>query len=77
MLKLEYNIVVKRWKERMATLSEEKVKKIDEPIGKEQLIRLKRSKSPILDGDIFVLSPKEGIYFWNCQKMYSIKTPKI
>jgi hypothetical protein len=63
-LKIEENIIAKRWDERMATLPKEKVELIESPIGKEQLIKLSRSKEVVKEGDVFVLSLAEGMYFY-------------
>ena len=64
MLKLDYNIISRDWKEKMKSLSEEQRKLIDAPIGKENLLLLKKSKDSIKTGDVFVLSFKEGLYFY-------------
>jgi len=64
MFKLDYNIVSKNWKEKMKNLSKEQQELINEPVGKENLVLLKKSKEPIKTGDIFVLSFKEGLYFY-------------
>ena len=64
MLKVEENIMVKHWKERMATLPKEKVEQIESSIENEQLVKLKPSKLMTKQGDIFVLSPVKGVYFY-------------
>jgi len=61
---IDYNPISKRWHERMATLPKEKVDAINAPVGKENLIKLKKSKEPVREGDVFVLSIKEGLYFY-------------
>mgnify|MGYP000201325179 CR=1 FL=1 len=64
MLKLNYNPIAKRWHERVDSLPKDKIELINAPIGKENLIVLKKSNKKIQDGDVFVVSFKEGIYFW-------------
>lgn len=73
MLKLDYNPLKKEWDERMKSLTDEQREKIDAPIGKENLLVLKKSRKEIKDGDVFVLSPKEGLYFYGKVIMASIK----
>lgn len=75
MLKLDYNIVKKKWDERLKDLTDEQIKMIDAPIGKENLLILKKSRKEIKDGDVFVLSPKEGLYFYGKVIMANIKHP--
>lgn len=64
MFRLDYNPITKRWNDRMATLPKEKIELINSSIGKENLLKLKKSKNSVKTGDIFVLSPKEGLYFY-------------
>jgi len=64
MFKLDYNILSKNWKEKVKNLTQEQLDSIEAPVGKENLIRLKKSKELIKTGDIFVLSYKEGLYFY-------------
>ena len=67
-LKKELNPLAKEWEERIANLPEDKKKALEELNNmnwKEyQLKVIKRKKPQIKDGDIFVLSPKEGVYFY-------------
>jgi len=64
MFKLDYNILSKNWKEKTKNLTQEQLDLIDAHIGKENLVRLKKSKEPVKTGDIFVLSFQDGLYFY-------------
>lgn len=62
------NPISSRWKERYAKQSYEVQMKLDSLKKMKprdyQLKVIKRSKSKPIDGDIFVLSPREGVYFY-------------
>lgn len=65
MFKMFENVVAKEFEERYNSLTLEKQKKLDEMIpSKVQLIKIKRYKEEIKEGDVFVLQPREGIYFF-------------
>ncbi len=65
MFKMFENVVAKEFEERYNSLTLEKQKKIDEMIpSKVQLIKIKRYKEEIKEGDVFILQPREGIYFF-------------
>lgn len=68
---MEYSIenpLSDKWEKRYNTLNEEtkqKLEKLDEMDPKDyQLKVIKRIKLEIKDGDVFVLSPAKGIYFY-------------
>lgn len=76
MFKIDYNAVYKKWEERKKLLTDDQIRIITAPIGrKENLLVLKRSRREVKDGDIFVLSPIEGTYFYGKVLMANIKNP--
>ena len=65
MFKLDYNPVSKYWHERISHLTKEQQELREAPLGrKENLIKLKKSKETVKEGDVFVLSMKGGLYFY-------------
>jgi len=65
LFKIDYNPVSKRWHERVDCLPQKRQDLINAPlISKENLLVLKKSKNPVKEGDVFVVSPKEGVYFF-------------
>ncbi len=59
----EENMLANAWKERYNSLSDEIKKRLDEDDYK-QLEIIKRKRKEINEGDVFILSPEKGIYFY-------------
>lgn len=65
MFEIDYNPIAKRYEERFNGLPQEKKDLINKPLKRnENFIKLKRNKTPIQVGDVFVCSMVEGLYFY-------------
>lgn len=64
MYRLDYNPITKRWNERMSDKTKEIIDLINAPIGKENFKKLKASKCPVMDGDIFVCTINDEVYYY-------------
>lgn len=62
---LDYNPVAENWNARYNTLSAEKRQKIAEAANSDlRLLEIKRKRQKIQTGDVFLLQPRKGIYFF-------------
>ena len=72
---VRHNIFVERREKQLASMSEEQRKELAESHDK-NLLRLKRARKPVFsDGDIFVLSPVEGMYLYGRILQAKINNP--